>query len=580
MESLYDTPTISSATLNEEFVWIVAAADAEELDQMLQVFHSAIVCVSQWRNTFAPAACLPGDILLLVFEHALPDRDTRMLRSLSQVCRWWRSIILQAPLLWRKALNLADRSAWFSEVLRRTCAVPLEVFFDVAEDYTGYAIPNLTAVMIDNLGRCASLHIEGYGDDIEEIVSSRTRIDQVPLLRRLLIRNISCSVPSTPDGEAGIPDSFLSVLAPQLTSLHLEGCTFNWDIVHTRLAPRSPLLSSLFIRSFHIQSAATVAQLLSVLELLPNLKDLSLQNSFVSGETDGNVPFRKVLLSQLTSLAFESSAVAGAIFLAALELPSLAKLEAAVDVGQISTNVRQFMEGVHLATCKMAHLPLLHICYGHRILIFQSSHYHRFPRLRVTFMNWSLHSPPISDTRCTDLIRGIADVALLRSTREVKVSLPFSFERCLAPDTWTYFLGHLKLISLISFGAHVPILLLRTLFLDAYHSHEGLQAQSRLLPSLEQVAMPSIPELEVLIGILAEARSRVGTPFAISATSRMHPQRTGPPIEVVRELMLDWLTNSVVDGIPGDSVWFVDDEITDSDDELDELLDEVDSDSE
>ncbi|KAI6168519.1 hypothetical protein EDD17DRAFT_627140 [Pisolithus thermaeus] len=382
MESLYDTPTISLATLNEEFVWIVAAADAEELDQMLQVFHSVIVCVSQWRNTFAPAACLPGDILLLVFEHALPDRDTHMLRSLSQVCRWWRSIILHAPLLWRKALNLADRSAWFSEVLRRTCAVPLEVFFDVAEDYTGYAIPNLTAVMIDNLWRCASLHIEGYGDDIEEIVSSRTRIDRVPLLRQLLIRNISCSVPSTPDGEAGIPDSFLSVLAPQLTSLHLEGCTFNWDIVHTRLAPCSPLLSSLFIRSFHIQSAATVVQLLSVLELLPNLKDLSLPNSFVSGETDGNVPFRKVLLSQLTSLAFESSTVAGAIFLAALELPSLAKLEATVDVGQVSTNVRQFMEGVHLATCKMAHLPLLHICYGHRILIFQSSHYHRFPRLQ------------------------------------------------------------------------------------------------------------------------------------------------------------------------------------------------------
>lgn len=150
--------------------------------------------------------------------------------------------------------------------------------------------------------------------------------------------------------------------------------------------------------------------------------------------------------------------------------------------------------------------------------------------------------------------RGIANVALLRSTREVKVSLPFSFEWCLALDTWTYFLGHLKLISLISFGAHIPILLLHTLFLDAYHSHEGLQAQSQLLPSLEQVAIPSIPELEVLIDILAEARSWVGTPFAISAISRMHPRRTGPPIEVVRELMLDWLTNSVVDGIPGDSV--------------------------
>ncbi|KAI6038472.1 hypothetical protein EDC04DRAFT_2603926 [Pisolithus marmoratus] len=347
MESLYDTPTFSLATLNEEFAWIIAAANAEELDQMLQVFHSAIVCISQWCNTLALVACLPGDILLLVFEHALPDRDTHMLRSLSQ-----------ALLLWHKALNLADRSTWFSEVLRQTCTVPLEVFFDIVEDYTSYAIPNLTAVMIDNIWRC---------------------------------------------------------------------------------------------------SATTIVQLLLVLELLPNLKDLSLQNSLVSGEMDGNVPFHKVLLSQLTSLTFESSTVAGAIFLAVLKLPSLAKLEAAVNVGHVSTNVHQFMEGVHLATCKMAHLH-----------------------------------------------------------------------------------------------------------------HEGLQVQSQLLPSLEQVTMPSIPELEVLIDILAEAR--------ISAISQMHPWQTGPPIEVVHELVLDWLTNSVVDGIPGDPVWFVDDEITDSNepDELDELLDEVD----
>ncbi|KAI5990277.1 hypothetical protein EDC04DRAFT_2912022 [Pisolithus marmoratus] len=322
MENLYDSPTFSSATLNEELFWIVATADAEELDQMLQVFCSVIVCISQWHNKFALAACLPGDILLLVFEHALPDRDTCMLKSLSQ-----------APLLWHKALNLVDRSAWFSEVLRRTCSVPLEVFFDIAEDYTGYAIPNLTAVMINNLWRCASLHIEGYRDNIEEIVSSRTRTDQVLLLHWLLIHNILCSLSCTCDGEAGIPDSFLSVLTPQLVSLHLEGCTFNWDIIHTRLAPHSPLLSSLFIHSFHIQSAATVVQLLSVLESLPNLKDLRLQNSFISGEMDGNVPFHKVLLSQLTSLTFESSTVVGAIFLAALELPSLAKLEAAVDVG-------------------------------------------------------------------------------------------------------------------------------------------------------------------------------------------------------------------------------------------------------
>ncbi|KAI6041707.1 hypothetical protein EDC04DRAFT_2892780 [Pisolithus marmoratus] len=540
MEGLYHTLTSSPVTLSKEFLWTVAVANAEEIDQMLWMLCSAIVYASKWHNSFAPAARLHDDILLLIFEHALPDRDTCMLRTLSQVCRRWRSTILQALLLWCKALNLVDRTVWFSEVLRRTQTVPLEVFFDIAEDYTGYAIPNLTAIMIDHFWRCASLHIEGYGDDIEEVVNSRIMTDKARLLQ--------------------IPDTFLSVLAPQLISLHLEGCAFNWDIACTRLAPHAPLLSSLRICTFHIQLAASVAQLLAVLESLPRLKDLQLQNSFVSSEMDWNARPHKVLLSQLSSLIFESTTVAGAMFLAALELPSLAKLEATIDVGQLSTNISQFMEGVQLATCRMAHLPYLYIYYGHRLLILHSNHYHRFPILQVTFKNWALCDPAVSDTCFTDLIKGIADAAVLWKTQDLKVSLPISIEQRLAPDAWAYFLCHLKMISLISFGTHAPVFLIRTLFLDAFHGDEGIQVQPRLLPLLKQITMPSIPELKVLIDILADARSQ--------------------PVEVVCKMILDWIADPVVHSIPGDSVWFVDDESTDSDeaDEIDELLDGIDND--
>ncbi|KAI5986097.1 hypothetical protein EDC04DRAFT_2615184, partial [Pisolithus marmoratus] len=434
------------------------------------------------------------------------------------------------------------------------------VFFDIAEDYTGYAIPNLTAVMIDHFWRCVSLHIEGYGDDIEEIVSSRIMTDKAWLLHRLSIHNISCSLPSACDSEAEILDTFLSVLAPQLISLHLEGCAFNWDIVCTRLAPHTPLLSLLRIHTFHIQLAASVAQLLAVLESLPCLKDLQLQNSFVSSKTDWNARPHKVLLSQLSSLVFESSTIAGAMFLAALELPSLAKLEATIDVGQLSTDIGQFMEGVQLATCRMAHLPYLYIYYGHRLLILHSNHYHRFPILQVTFKNWALCDPAVSDTRFTDLIKGIADAAVLWKMQDLKVSLPISIEQHLAPDAWAYFLCCLKMISLISFGTHAPVFLIRTLFLDAFRSNEGIQVQPQLLPLLKQITMPSIPELKVLIDILADARSQ--------------------PVEVVCKMILDWIADPVVHSIPGDPVWFVDDESTDSDeaDEINELLDGIDDD--
>ncbi|KAI6096378.1 hypothetical protein F5141DRAFT_1067752 [Pisolithus sp. B1] len=519
MDGLYHFPASSPVTLNEEFLWTVVVANAEEIDQMLQTLRSAIVYASQWCNSFAPAARLQGDILLLIFEHALPDRDTCMLRTLSQVCHQWRSTVLQAPLLWCKALNLADRTTWFSEVLGRTQTVPLEVFFDIAEDYTSYVIPNLATIMMGHFWRCTSLHIEGYRDDIEEIVSSCIMTDRAPLLHWLSIHNISCSVPSVHDGEAEIPDAFLSVFAPQLMSLHLEGCAFNWDVVCMRLAPHTPLLSSLHICNFHIQSAASVAQLLSVLESLPCLKDPQLQNSFTSSETDWNTCPHKVLLSQLTSLIFESSAVAGAMFLAALELLSLTKLEATIDIGQPSTDIHKFMEGVWLATCRMAHLPYLYIYYGHRLLILHSNHHHCFSTLWVTFKNWALHDPAVSDTCFTNLIRGIADVAVLQKTQDLKVSLPISIEWHLAADAWAYFFSRLKKISFISFGTHCPVFLICTLLLDACCSNKGTQVQSRLLPSLMQITLPSIPKLKVLIDILADARGRVGIPLAVSTIS-------------------------------------------------------------
>ncbi|KAI6041694.1 hypothetical protein EDC04DRAFT_2601484 [Pisolithus marmoratus] len=207
------------------------------------------------------------------------------------------------------------------------------------------------------------------------------------------------------------------------------------------------------------------------------------------------------------------------MFLAALELPLLAKLEVTIDVGQLSTNISQFMEGVQL----------------------------------VTFKNWALHNPAVSDTCFTDLIKGIADAAVLWKMQDLKVSLPISIEEHLAPDAWAYFLCCLKMILLISFGTHAPVFLICMLFLDAFCSNEGIQVQPQLLLSLKQITMPSIPELKVLIDILVDARSQ--------------------PVEVVCKMILDWIADPVVHSIP-------DDKSTDSDeaDEINKLLDSIDND--
>ncbi|KAI6140910.1 hypothetical protein BKA82DRAFT_4357720 [Pisolithus tinctorius] len=564
-----DISSSPPTTLSKEFLSMLTTADAEELDEVIDALCLAIVCASQWRNSFAPAACLPGDVLLLIFELGLENRDTSTLRSLSQVCSRWRSIILQAPILWCKALNLVDSAMWVAKILRRTQAVPLDIHFDTAEDNTGYAIPNLTTILANYFERCANLHIEGYGDDIEEVLGTAITASEAPFLRSLLICNISCS--KFLDSEANIPDSIFSISIPCLTSLHLEGCIFSWDVIRTELAPHSLWLSSLRIRNFRIQSAGTVSQLLSVLALLPGLEDLWLQDSFVDGETDRDTRVCTVHLGKLTSLYFESSIMAAARLLGALRLPLLARLDAVVDAGQ---HIREFMEGLQLATRQMGGLFSLRVLYTRRLLVFQSNHNDQSSMLQVTFKDWVCPELAIPDTRLTDLIRSIPTVVAVQRVEDFWVSLPVGIEEHLAdPDTWSHFFRRLSMISSITLGAHPPAFLIRTLYLDAHH--HCTQAQSRLLPSLERITLPPIYEFEVLADVLAEAWSRVGIPLTVTTTMQHQshmPQRTVQPLQPtysIRPNVLAWLADPAVHRAQGHS-WLVDYDGVDSDESEDE----------
>ncbi|KAI6038740.1 hypothetical protein EDC04DRAFT_2603667 [Pisolithus marmoratus] len=84
-------------------------------------------------------------------------------------------------------------------------------------------------------------------------------------------------------------------------------------------------------------------------------------------------------------------------------------------------------------------------------------------------------------------------------------------------------------------------------------------------PHLLWCSHSSIPYMHAIPGFLQQPRSQHKEP--------------GKPIEVVHEMMLDWLANPVMHNIPGGSIWLVDDESSDGDepDEFDKLLDKIES---
>ncbi|KAF8966433.1 hypothetical protein BDZ97DRAFT_683489 [Flammula alnicola] len=82
-------------------------------------------------NSKAPIAQLDYDVLANIFmlntsldiQH--PHNPSRTTRRTSQVCRSWRNIAIECPILWGASLDFADPLRWMKEVISRAGSAPI-----------------------------------------------------------------------------------------------------------------------------------------------------------------------------------------------------------------------------------------------------------------------------------------------------------------------------------------------------------------------------------------------------------------------------------------------------------------------
>lgn len=111
-----------------------------------------------------PIQNLSEDILLCIFTlnaDMFSDKDAlrRTTRLTSQVCQTWRNLMLNAPVLWARLIDIDDISSccsneWLDEIMRRSGAAPLWI---KAEQH--HPSVDIFRIISENWDRIQKLHI-------------------------------------------------------------------------------------------------------------------------------------------------------------------------------------------------------------------------------------------------------------------------------------------------------------------------------------------------------------------------------------------------------------------------------------
>ncbi|KIK14259.1 hypothetical protein PISMIDRAFT_17433 [Pisolithus microcarpus 441] len=540
---------VPPTTLPDAFLQTVLSSNMVELDYIHAFLRRAMLQVSRRRNTFVIAACLPYDVLFLIFNHTVGMKDSTTLRVLSQVCGRWRAIILEDSLLWRKALNLTGGRKWVGEVMLRTKKVPLWISvdrYDFTEDYSENIVPNVSIVIGNNFSRCAIFDIEGHSGKVEEILDSVNMDCGAPLLHSLSIRNISCPVR---DHIMDIPDRLFRIPMPRLTSLCLERCAFSWDAIHTGIASHSRSLTSLCISNVHDDTLATTPlQLSLILQSFPLLKDLWLRDAIVVTASDHEIV--AVTLQSLSSLHIQSSIDACAVFLAAICVPSLVNLVVDVNAAPEPSpgDIHELMTSIQLAAPPCLAYTSVNITHHPGCFIIQLGHARApKPLIEVTLRN---SSRQVLGDRFLEIITSMVVIQPLRHVQELRVSVPYSVEGQVEgqvmTETWRHFFHHINMISHIHLGTQPPALLLHTLYQDAYMAaHLQHSDELRLLlPSLAQVSLPPIYEYRIFVDMILDLRASLGGLLTAEALLQQCADiESFSDLDVVRNQIMAWAVN-------------------------------------
>jgi hypothetical protein len=166
-----------------------------DLDKQVALMYASVADLKTRRNSLAPIARLPLEILTDIFmfvinlNHAYPPRNAIRYLRLIGVCRYWHSMIMDSPRLWSSLLfGNAELTA---HMLQRSKLFPLVVRTDLA---TFGADRDALKLALFHTSRIRVLQIRAVA--LDELLS---KIDQpAPLLEFLRLANWTYSTITLP----------------------------------------------------------------------------------------------------------------------------------------------------------------------------------------------------------------------------------------------------------------------------------------------------------------------------------------------------------------------------------------------
>ena len=336
------------------------------------------------RNTFSFTCRLPLEILAAIFVRYVLDhhnhnssslacdasfRDVPSWVSVSHVCRHWRNVALECPVLWSHHFIVSLR--WTEELLARSKQAPLRICLRIDDKESDHWWLGPVERLMKNAERFEEFSLRVNEQDIARVLSMLSESSRSPCLRSLRMSTM-------PLKSEHSEQSFLPFHGdtPALRTLELSYCPVPW---------RSFNLSSLTTLDLCCLPARfhdNIVDILAILRVMENLTKLGLDNVLASASGFLSSPafhnFQEVNLPHLSRLSIDAPLSTVIALLYCVNIPS-------------KTVVR--LSCSHEDNSSSAHYTLLSSILAQRLDVFQDQPKTRSLIIRLAGMAEVIFSP-------------------------------------------------------------------------------------------------------------------------------------------------------------------------------------------
>ncbi|KAJ3504098.1 hypothetical protein NLJ89_g8116 [Agrocybe chaxingu] len=327
--------------------------------QNLRDERESLLCkareIAQKCNTLIPIAKLPPEVLLRIFaiqarpvlpdkahrfrEGYIPPEPSKGLRTIAQICHYWRELVIGSPALWSIPIDCTTMPhVWAAELIKRSASMPLKVSMNFYVGNIRQSTRNFR-MMLRHLDRMGDLDVYCVSErQIKDIITNRLG-QPTPMLQRLALHSSDYYSseedmdldPNDSDSEPGLHKARRHDLPDppfqhsfHLKSLKTSGFIFRLD------SPLYEHLTELSVSEVR-GKAPTITEWAAVLLNTDKLTSLAFVNAFHPKLDDENLP--QIHLPHLSSLRISGSFLPCSRLLFKLAIPPLHTLD--VHVGGV-----------------------------------------------------------------------------------------------------------------------------------------------------------------------------------------------------------------------------------------------------